>query len=187
MPYLDCGGGCASPEFFTTRIYPILDQAGCKSCHHSDGVASATRLHFPAEGAGAQKVQAFGESLVELVDRAHPEKSLLLLKPTNRMKHTGGERIKRGSSEEGLLTEWVNHLASLSDPEAGRALAYRKAESANAGEAAKVMLRRLTQRQYANTIRDLLGESSDPSSQFPPEDFVDGFKNQYRSQTLSSL
>jgi hypothetical protein len=92
----------ASPEFFTARIYPILDQAGCKSCHHSDGVASATRLHFPAEGASTQKVQAFGDSLVELVDRAHPEKSLLLLKPTNRMKHTGGERIKRGSSEEGL-------------------------------------------------------------------------------------
>src|SRR5258706_7634600 len=49
------------------------------------------------------------------------------------------------------------------------------------------MLRRLTHRQYANTIRDLLGESSDPSSQFPPEDFVEGFKNQYRSQSLSPV
>src|SRR5258708_12659895 len=49
------------------------------------------------------------------------------------------------------------------------------------------MLRRLTHRQYANTVRDLLGESSAPSSQFPPEDFVEGFKNQYRSQSLSPV
>jgi len=144
-------------------------------------------LHFPAEGAPTQNVAAFGESLVELVDRTHPEKSLLLIKPTNRIKHTGGERIKKGSSAEALLLEWVNHLASLSDAEVARAMSYRKTESANAGEAAKVMLRRLTHRQYANSIRDLLGESSDPSSQFPPEDFVDGFKNQYRSQTLSPV
>ncbi len=177
----------ASPEFFATRLYPVLDKAGCKSCHHADGVASATRLHFPAEDATTQNVAAFGDSLVELVDRTHPEKSLLFNKPTNRIKHTGGERIKKGSSEEALLIEWVNHLASLSDSEAARALSYRNAESANAGEAPKVMLRRLTHRQYANTVRDLLGESSDPSSQFPPEDFVDGFKNQYRSQTLSPV
>jgi hypothetical protein len=175
------------PEFFAARLYPVLDQAGCKSCHHTDGVASATRLHFPAEGATTEKVEAFGGSLVELVEKAHPEKSLLLLKPTNRMKHTGGERIKKGSSEEALLIEWVNHLASLSDLETREALSYRKAESANAGAVPKVMLRRLTHRQYANTVRDLLGESSDPSSQFPPEDFVDGFKNQYRSQTLSPV
>lgn len=176
-----------SPEFFATRLYPILDKAGCKSCHHADGVASATRLHFPAEGASTQTVAAFGHSLVELVDRAHPEKSQLLLKPTNRIKHTGGERIKKGGSEEALLVEWVNHLASLSDSEVRQALSYRKAESASAGEPPAVMLRRLTHRQYANTVRDLLGESSDPSSQFPPEDFVDGFKNQYRSQTLSPV
>ena len=128
----------ASPEFFATRLYPVLDKAGCKSCHHADGVASATRLHFPAEGAPTQTVAAFGDSLVELVDRTHPQKSLLLIKPTNRIKHTGGERIKKGSSDEALLLEWVNHLASLSDAETARALSYRKTESANAGEAPKV-------------------------------------------------
>src|SRR5215470_14930000 len=100
----------ASPESFSTHLYPALDKAGCKNCHHSDGVASATRLHFPLEGASPQVVEAFGNSLVELVDRAHPEKSLLLNKPTNRIKHTGGERIKKSSAEEALLLDWVNHL-----------------------------------------------------------------------------
>ena len=177
----------ASPEFFATKLYPVLDKAGCKSCHHADGVASATRLRFPVEESSTQIIGAFGDSLVELVDRARPEKSLLLNKPTNRIKHTGGERIKKGSEEEALLIEWVNHLASFSDSAARLALSFRKAESAGAGEPPKVVLRRLTHQQYANTVRDLLGESSDPSAQFPPEDFVDGFKNQYRSQTLSPV
>jgi hypothetical protein len=177
----------ASPDSFSSRLYPVLDKAGCKNCHHADGVASATRLHFPLEGASTQVIDAFGDSLVELVDRAHPEKSLLANKPTNRIKHTGGERIQKGSAEETLLVEWINHLVSLSDAEARQALSFRAAELARAGQPPRVMLRRLTHRQYANTVRDLLGESSDPTTDFPAEDFVDGFKNQYGSQTLSPV
>jgi hypothetical protein len=172
-------------DSFAGKLYPVLERAGCRSCHHAEGVASATRLHFPAEKAPAEVIEAFGNSLVELVDRSHPDQSLLFIKPTNRIKHTGGERIRKGSAEEALWLEWVKHLASLSDAEVTQALSYRKAELPRAGAAPEVMLRRLTHRQYANTVRDLLGESSDPSNQFPPEDFVEGFKNQYRSQSLS--
>ena len=64
----------ATPDFFATRLYPVLDKAGCKYCHYSDGVASATRLHFPADGASIQMIEEFGRSLVEVVDRAEPEK-----------------------------------------------------------------------------------------------------------------
>ena len=92
----------ATPPF-VARLYPVLDNAGCKSCHHAEGVASGTRLRFPAEGASMEVVEAFGNSLVDLVDRANPKRSLLLNKPTNRVKHTGGERIKKGSAEERLL------------------------------------------------------------------------------------
>ena len=49
------------------------------------------------------------------------------------------------------------------------------------------MLRRLTHQQYSNTIQDLLKETSDAASDFPPEDYVDGFKNQYRAQSLSPV
>jgi hypothetical protein len=177
----------ASPESFSTRLYPVLEKAGCRNCHHADGVAAGTRLHFPLEGAPGQVIEAFGNSLVELVDRAHPEKSLLFNKPTNHIKHTGGERIRKGSAEEALLLDWVNHLASLSEGEARQALSFRAAELARAGKPPEVMLRRLTHRQYANTVRDLLGESFDPTADFPAEDFVDGFKNQYGSQTLSPV
>src|SRR5260221_9805213 len=94
-------GGIALPLMgqqvsFTEKIYPILEKAGCRNCHNVEGVASATRLHFPVEDAGAARVEAFGKSLAEFVDRQDPARSVLLLKPTLRLPHTGGERIPKG-------------------------------------------------------------------------------------------
>ena len=174
-----------NPIPFADKIYPALAKAGCQLCHNPDGVASSTRLRFPEEGVPKQRIEAFGKSLVELVDRKHPEKSLLLNKPTNRIKHSGGERIKKGSPEEALLTQWIGYLASLPEAQVQQALLYKKTDSPNAGESPNAALRRLTHQQYANTVRDLLKESTDAASQFPPEDFVNGFKNQYESQSLS--
>jgi hypothetical protein len=53
--------------------------------------------------------------------------------------------------------------------------------------AEETVLRRLTHAQYDNTVRDLLGDKTFPSRQFPPEDFIDGFKNQYMGQSISPL
>ncbi len=36
-------------------------------------------------------------------------------------------------------------------------------------------------------MRDLLGDQTQPADQFPPEDFVSGFKDQYDAQNLSPL
>ena len=36
-------------------------------------------------------------------------------------------------------------------------------------------------------MRDLLGDHTAPANQFPPDDFVNGFKNQYEAQNLSPL
>jgi len=187
-PMIGTGASSANERpRFATQIYPLLYNAGCRFCHNPNGVASATRLHFPEEGASKAILDSFGESLVEFVDRSHAEQSLLFNKPTNRIKHSGGERIKKNSPEEALLKQWITYLASMPDSDVRRALLYRGGESSRAGPSQKVMLRRMTHQQYANTVRDLLGESYDPSSQFPPEDFVDGFKNQYRSQSLSPV
>ena len=50
-----------------------------------------------------------------------------------------------------------------------------------------VVLRRLTNSQYNNTIRDLLKDTSNPASDFPPEDFVNGFKDQYEALSVTPL
>jgi hypothetical protein len=172
---------------FSENIYPIFERAGCRNCHNVEGVASATRLRFPPEDAGKPRIEAFGRSLAEFVDRQTPAKSILLLKPTQRVSHTGGERIRKGSEEEAALTSWINILSRLSPTELTEALAYRRREAVGYGTATAAVLRRLTHRQYDNTIRDLLKDLSNPAAQFPPEDFVNGFRNQYQALSVSPI
>jgi len=174
----------AEPVSFTKAVYPVLEEAGCRNCHNADGVASATRLHFPETGASAEQVAAFGNSLVVLVDAKDPANSLLFRKPTARIAHAGGQRIVPGSPQETTLLSWIDHLASLKGDELAVALRYR---DESGGARPSVTLRRLTNSQYNHTVRDLLGNNGSPANQFPPEDFVNGFKNQFASQSLSPL
>lgn len=58
--------------------------------------------------------------------------------------------------------------------ELATALEYRKQQAAGHGTVTKVSLRRLTQTQYNNTVRDLLKDTTNPGSYFPPEDYVNG-------------
>ena len=60
---------CAQEGPFGAGLYQVMEKAACRSCHNPDGVASATRLHFPEPDAAPDKVEAFGRSLVILVDR----------------------------------------------------------------------------------------------------------------------
>ncbi len=47
------------------------------------------------------------------------------------------------------------------------------------------VIRRLTRREYTNTVRDLLGAAGDPGSVFPPENVVHSFDNEAVSLTAS--
>src|SRR5690348_15361949 len=49
------------------------------------------------------------------------------------------------------------------------------------------LMRRLTHSQYNHTVHDLLGDQTNPASQFPEEDFVNGFKNQVSAQSIPPL
>jgi hypothetical protein len=165
---------------FSRDVYPILREANCRACHTTDGVASATRVHFPAESATDEVIESFGTSLRVVVDREDPARSLLLTKPTNRMQHTGGQLIVPGSAEEKVLAGWVNYLARVDLP-----------PDPNRGETAvppgRPTIRRLTHSQYNNTVRDLLGDQTTPADRFPGEDYVNGFRNQALAQSISPV
>ncbi|MCC6585098.1 MAG: DUF1592 domain-containing protein [Bryobacterales bacterium] len=148
-------------------------------CHQPNGVASTTRLVFPEPGASKDELDAFGDSLRALVDKAKPEDSVLIAKPTNRVKHAGGRRIAPGSAAETAWIGWIKHLAT-SEPAAQKAAAAR-------ARGDEPVLRRLTHSQYDNTVRDLIGDRSHPSKMFPPEDFIDGFKTQVHGQSISPI
>jgi hypothetical protein len=178
----------AGTTSFSKSVYPVFEEAGCRGCHNADGVASATRLQFPEQSAPPDRIEAFGNSLVILVDRKSPENSLLFRKPTARIAHAGGQRIKPGSPEEVALRAWIDHLVQLQGDDLAKALRYREEEASGRGaKRTEVALRRLTHSQYNHTVRDLLGDRSLPANQFPPEDYVNGFKNQYVAQSLSPL
>ncbi len=166
-------------QYFTTTVYPALQKAGCQGCHNPDGVAAGTRLHLPDPGASPATLENFGLSLKALTDPADPGKSLLLNKPTRRVAHAGGKRIAPGSPEEAILRTWVDYLSTTK--------AVAKKETEAAATPIGPVLRRLTHFQYNNTVRDLLGDQGNLADQFPPEDFVNGFKNQYQSQSISPL
>ena len=166
-------------EDFAGRVYPVLEKAQCRTCHNDNGVASATRVQFPRESATAEEVNRFGLRLRAVVQTGQPDVSLLFLKPTNRVAHAGGERIKRASEDEKILRAWVEHLAAL--PETSAVQTQRPD-----GQSRRV-LRRLTHSQYNHTVRDLLGDETRPADQFPREDFVHGFTNQAEGQLVSPL
>ena len=172
-------------RYFADQVYPVLEKAECRMCHSDDGVSSATRLRFPPSDAGVEPIQAFGLNLGKLIDRAAPNRSLLLNKPTMRMPHTGGERIVKGSKEEAILENWVRYLASQSEAELSASVA--RLNSTGAPTARSGALRRLTHSQYNNTVRDLLGDFTRPADQFPPEDFLHGFTNQVEGQSVPPL
>jgi hypothetical protein len=166
--------------YFPAKVMPALEKAGCQNCHGSNGVAAGTRFRLPEEGASAEELQLFGKSLHVLIDRADLSKSLLLNKPTRRVPHGGGLKITPGSPEEATLRSWIDYLATNTKPDDRFLLGQRKFE-------ARPVLRRLTHAQYNNTVRDLLGDDSRVADQFPAEDFVGGYRNQFQSQSISPL
>ena len=48
-------------------------------------------------------------------------------------------------------------------------------------------IRRLTRFEYNNTVRDLLGDTTEPANGLPPEEEVQGFDNQAAALTVSEL
>jgi hypothetical protein len=168
----------ANDDLFLNGLWPVLERAQCSICHNDNGVASTTRLQFPPPGANENVVRNFGLNLARLVDRVAPAQSLLLNKPTNRVTHGGGEKIRPGTDDEHALRAWVDYLATARAP----------AASADApARATKAVLRRLTHSQYNHTVQDLLGDRTNPASHFLKEDFVHGFTNQAEGQSVSPL
>ncbi len=153
-------------------VRAVFSKAQCAACHNDNGVASATRLRFPADESDEP---GFLRALEPLVQRARPSGSRLILMATNRTPHPGGERVKPGSAEESTLLSWIANLAAPVQDAAGGARRRR------------TLLRRLTHSQYDQTMTALLGDQTRPARNFPAEDFVSGFTNTAEAQSISPL
>lgn len=163
--------------FFVDNLLPIFENAQCRLCHNDNGIASRSGLRFPDAEADRDRLIAFGLSLRTFVDPEDPAKSRLVLKPTQRIQHTGGERIPPDSPDEETLLVWVNYLRTQAD----------KADRTATGIKPHGEIRRLTHSQYNNTVYELLGDQTRPSGQFPQEDYIHGYRNQIEGQGISPI
>jgi hypothetical protein len=94
---------------FINDIAPIFTRLGC----------SSSNCHGALNGQSGFKLSLFGyepetdyKAVVEVsegrrINRAEPAKSLILLKPTQSVRHGGGKRFEVGSLEYQALKEWI--------------------------------------------------------------------------------
>ena len=115
---------------FSEKVYPVLEKAGCRNCHNVEGVASATRLHFPEEAAGKDRIEAFGRSLVEFVDRSDPGQIVRYFRSPPCGFHTpAASASAKGALRKRSFDPGLNYLASLQGAELAEALRYRQARA----------------------------------------------------------
>ena len=104
----------APPVSFVRDVMPILSHAGCNN----------GTCHGAAKGKNGFKLSLRGydpdfdyELLIEDIsgrrfNRAFPEQSLMLLKPTSEVPHKGGQVIVPGSRDYELIHQWISEGAT---------------------------------------------------------------------------
>ncbi len=107
---------------FRRHVVPLMSRAGCsgRECHGSfagQGGFQLSLFGYDFEK-DHQEITADEKEGIR-IDREHPEKSLVLLKPTMQEKHKGKERIKTGSWEYNLVLKWIQDGAKLDVTETG--------------------------------------------------------------------
>jgi hypothetical protein len=111
--------GVAEPfhASFVRDVMPVLARAGCNAgtCHGSakgkNGFKLSLRGYDPQWDYTALTDDLAGRRF----DRVTPEKSLFLLKPSAKVPHEGGERVKEGSREYQILYSWIEHGVEYAD------------------------------------------------------------------------
>lgn len=103
---------------FRNHVIPVLTKAGCNqgACHGAlagkNGFKLTLRGYDPDLDHDALTKQSAGRR----VSLHEPSNSLLLLKPTYAIPHMGGLRVKPGSLEYRVLSEWIAAGAPAPNP-----------------------------------------------------------------------
>ncbi|MBI5766417.1 MAG: DUF1549 domain-containing protein [Verrucomicrobia bacterium] len=108
------GAKVAEPVSFTKDVMPILTKAGCNSgaCHGSSRGKDGFHLSLFGYDPDGDHFRLTREVIGRRINLTVPEESLVLEKATNRVPHTGGERVKAGSEFHRTLLAWLKAGAS---------------------------------------------------------------------------
>ncbi|RFC42905.1 MAG: Protein of unknown function DUF1553/DUF1549 [Verrucomicrobia bacterium] len=121
LPLCGWAGETASgpaPLSFRNDILPILSGNGCNagSCHAKQGGQNGFQLTIFGFDPAADYREITRNARGRRIFPAAPEQSLLLLKATKQIDHEGGERIKPGSHDFKVLSDWIRLGAPLEIP-----------------------------------------------------------------------
>ena len=146
---------------FEKNVVPIL-AAHCTSCHGSTKPRGGVSLVFKDEADARARLKEDDT----FWDRVETEISTKQMPPAGRQAPTDAQRE--------LLVEWIHNSVMTTDgkPDPG-----------------PFTVRRLNNREYANTVRDLLylPPSFDVTGDFPADERGDGFDNNAGTLTISPL
>ncbi len=94
---------------FERHVAPLLGRYGCNAgtCHGSFQGKGGLRLSLFGHSAELDFSALTRDGLGRRINRAEPEISLLLLKPTARTPHQGGLRFQEGSWPYEVIRTWI--------------------------------------------------------------------------------
>src|SRR5262249_3824698 len=111
-------GEAPIPQSFNADILPVLTKMGCNggSCHGALNGQNGFKLSLFGYEPDKDYEMIVHKHDGRRINRADPEKSLLLLKPTFQVKHGGGKLLRQDSPDYNTLLAWIRAGAKL-DPE----------------------------------------------------------------------
>lgn len=100
---------------FRADVMPLLDGLGCNAaqCHGSQTGKGGFKLSMFGADPDSDYLALVKSARGRRLDRIEPAKSLLLLKATASIAHSGGQKVEVGSAEYGMLASWIASGAPL--------------------------------------------------------------------------
>lgn len=108
-----------STPLFLKDIAPILDKSGCSTgeCHGKFGGRGGLNLSLLTLNPEADYEPIVHHNRGRRINLLEPEQSLLFLKPTGQIPHTGGTRFEVDSVEAETILRWIEAGAPFSPDE----------------------------------------------------------------------
>jgi hypothetical protein len=94
---------------FRNHVTPLMTKAGCNSgaCHGALAGKGGLKLSLRGYAPSVDHFVLTKQALGRRVDRLHPERSLLLSKPTMAVPHGGGQQLEVGTRDYQILADWI--------------------------------------------------------------------------------
>ena len=110
LAWLSCASLPARAQVsFRNDVMAVLSRAGCNQgvCHGNQNGKNGFKLSLRGEDPFWDYQALTRDMLGRRINKDHPSDSLILLKPTARIPHEGGQRFRVDSPEYQILAKWI--------------------------------------------------------------------------------